>query len=49
VRAYDEHKTRVTEQQMLLLAESKNPELAETAEKHSAAMDEKPAATDAKQ
>jgi phosphate starvation-inducible protein PhoH and related proteins len=50
VRAYDEHKTRVTEQQMLLLAESKNPELAETAEKHPAAsMDEKPAATDAKQ
>jgi len=25
VRAYDEHKTRVTEQQMLLLAEAKNP------------------------
>ena len=50
VRAYDEHKTRVTEQQMLLLAESKNPELAETAEKHPAAsIDEKPVATDAKQ
>src|SRR6476660_9223620 len=50
VRAYDEHKTRVTEQQMLLLAESKNPELAETAEKHpGASMDEKPAATDVKQ
>jgi phosphate starvation-inducible protein PhoH and related proteins len=50
VRAYDEHKTRVTEQQMLLLAEAKNPELAEMAEKNSAAsMDEKPAATDTKQ
>ena len=50
VRAYDEHKTRVTEQQMLLLAEAKNPELAEMAEKNSAAsFEEKPAATDAKQ
>ena len=50
VRAYDEHKTRVTEQQMLLLAEAKNPELAEMAEKHSgASLDEKPAATDTKQ
>src|SRR5438309_2349314 len=50
VRAYDEHKTRVTEQQMLLLAEAKNPEVAEMAEKHSgASLDEKPAATDTKQ
>ncbi len=50
VRAYDEHKTRVTEQQMFLLAEAKNPELAEMAEKHPAAsMDEKPSASDAKQ
>ena len=50
VRAYDEHKTRVTEQQMLLLAEAKNPELAEMAEKNSAAsFEEKPAASDAKQ
>src|SRR5690349_4565757 len=50
VRAYDEHKTRVTEQQMLLLAEAKNPELAEMAEKHPGeSMDEKPAASDAKQ
>jgi phosphate starvation-inducible PhoH-like protein len=50
VRAYDEHKTRVTEQQMLLLAEAKHPDLAEMAEKGAAAsLDEKPAATDAKQ
>src|SRR3954452_16035228 len=50
VRAYDEHKSRVTEQQMLLLAEAKNPELREMAEKHSgASLDEKPAATDTKQ
>ena len=50
VRAYDEHKTRVTEQQMLLLAEAKNPELAEMADRHPAApLDEKPAASDAKQ
>ncbi|HEX6804531.1 MAG TPA: PhoH family protein [Terriglobales bacterium] len=50
VRAYDEHKARVTEQQMLLLAEAKNPELAEMAEKNSAtSFEEKPAATDAKQ
>jgi len=40
----------VTEQQMLLLAEAKNPELAEMAEKHPvASLDEKPAASDAKQ
>ena len=50
VRAYDEHKTRVTEQQMLLLAEAKHPDLAEMAEKGAAAsLDEKPAATDANQ
>src|SRR5437764_2683822 len=50
VRAYDEHKTRVTEQQMLLLAEAKNPELAEMAERSTAAsLEEKPAAPDTKQ
>ena len=50
VRAYDEHKTRVAEQQMLLLAEAKNPDLAEMAGKSApASLDEKPAATDAKQ
>jgi phosphate starvation-inducible PhoH-like protein len=50
VRAYDEHKTRVTEQQMLLLAEAKNPDLAEMAERSTAAsLEEKPAARDTKQ
>jgi phosphate starvation-inducible PhoH-like protein len=50
VRAYDEHKTRVAEQQMFLLAEAKNPDLAEMAGKSTAAsLDEKPATTDAKQ
>ncbi|HVI80583.1 MAG TPA: PhoH family protein, partial [Candidatus Acidoferrum sp.] len=33
VRAYDEHKARVTEQQMLLLAEPKNPDSAAAIEK----------------
>jgi phosphate starvation-inducible PhoH-like protein len=37
VRAYDEHKTRVTEQQMLLLAEPRNPEAA-AGEKQAAAV-----------
>jgi phosphate starvation-inducible protein PhoH and related proteins len=50
VRAYDEHKTRVTEQQMLLLAEAKNSDLAEMAERSTAAsLEEKPAAPDTKQ
>ena len=50
VRAYDEHKTRVAEQQMLLLAEAKNSDLAEVAEKSTAASpEEKPATTDAKE
>jgi phosphate starvation-inducible PhoH-like protein len=50
VRAYDEHKTRVTEQQMLLLAEAKNPDLVEMAERSTAAsLEEKPAAPDTKQ
>ena len=50
VRAYDEHKTRVAEQQMLLLAEGKNPDLGEMAERNAASsLEEKPPATDAKQ
>ncbi len=50
VRAYDEHKTRVAEQQMLLLAEAKNSDLAEAAEKGTAASpEEKSATTDAKE
>ncbi len=38
VRAYDEHKTRVAEQQMLLLAEPKNLEAAAGGEKQAAAL-----------
>ena len=50
VRADDEHKTRVAEQQMLLLAEGKNPDLGEMAERNAASsLEEKPPATDAKQ
>ena len=47
VRAYDEHKTRVAEQQMLLLAESKSSEAVDAAEKPgSASAEEKPASTE---
>src|SRR5271169_1997377 len=44
VRAYDEHKTRVSEQQMLLLSESKNAEAASANGKAASPGVEKPAA-----
>jgi hypothetical protein len=49
VRAYDEHKVRVAEQQMLLLAEPKNVEAASTnAKPVTATNSEKAASLDAK-
>jgi phosphate starvation-inducible PhoH-like protein len=50
VRAYDEHKARVTEQQMLLLAEPKTAEAAGTTEKApSAPVEEKSPPAEAKE